>query len=67
MQAYAGGLLQPGGKPGRCFVSKFVGERLCVRWTCVWAAKSKNLRARQPSWKQVGLSRMVNVMWIVPA
>ena len=30
MQGYVGGLLRLGGEPG-CFVSKSVGERLCVK------------------------------------
>ena len=31
MQGYGGGLLELGGEPGWCFVSKSVGERLCVK------------------------------------
>ena len=30
-QGYVGGLLRVGGEPERCFVSKSVGERLCVK------------------------------------
>ena len=31
VQGYVGGLLQLGGKPGWCFVPKFIGERICVK------------------------------------
>ena len=31
VQGYVGRLLQLGGEPGWCFVSKSVGEQLCVK------------------------------------
>ena len=31
VQGYVGGLLRLGGKPGWCFVSKPIGEQLCVK------------------------------------
>ena len=55
-----------GGGPGWCFVSKSVGERLCVKVDLGVRSQSKNLTAKEPSWKQVGLPPMVNNMLIVP-
>ena len=55
-----------GGGPGWCFVSKSVGERLCVKVDLGVGSQSKNLTAKEPSWKQVGLPPMVNNMLIVP-
>ena len=62
MQGYVGGLLRLGDEPGSCFVSKFVGKRLCVKGDLGVGSYSKNLIAREPSWKQVGLHPMVNIM-----
>ena len=56
-----------GGGPGWCFVSKSVGEQLCVKVDLGVGSQSKNLTAKEPSWKQVGLPPMVNnIMLIVP-
>ena len=60
---YAAGLLSLCGEPGWYFVSKSVGERLCVKGELVVGSQSKNLTVREPSWKQ--LPPMVNTMWIV--
>ena len=62
MQGYFGGLLRLGGDQEGCFVSKSVRERLCEKWNLGEGSYSKNLRAREPSWKQVGLPPVVNIM-----
>ena len=62
VQGYVGGLLWLGGQPGWCFVLKSVAEQLYVKGDLSVGSWSKNLTDREPSWKQVGLPPMANIM-----
>ena len=66
MQVYVRGLQWPGVESGWCFVSKSVGVQLCPKGDMDVGSYSRNLMAREPSWKPVGLPPTVNIMWIAP-
>ena len=66
MQVYVRGLQWPVVESGWCFVSKSVGGQLCPKGDMGVGSYSRNLMARKPSWKPVGLPPTVNIMWVAP-